>query len=343
MIMKISVIIPCFNVEKYIDRCLDSVVNQTIGLDKLEILCVNDASTDTTWDKLVQWERQYSENVILINCEENGAQGRARNIALSYATGEYITFVDADDWLELDAYEKMYRAMQTYSCDIVRCGWIRDEGNDDIGQVQPKRLGQDSFLEINDEEERKKFLVTDIMGHICVDKMYTAKFIFEHQITFPEGCKYEDIYWGVMCYFYAERVYFLNEVMYHYFVNAQSTVMKTDVAYHMDRFKVVMYLWEECEKRGFLEKYPLEMELNFLIHFYLNGIKMMVICYSDVKYKEFQEICKVVLKTIPNYKDNPYIQQILPDMEQLQISLIDKNITKEEFSQVVSILQGEKI
>lgn len=131
--------------------------------------------------------------------------------------------------------------------------------------------------------------------------------------------------------------------MYHYFVNAQSTVMKTDVAYHMDRFKVVMYLWEECQRRGLLENYFLEMELNFLVYFYLNGIKMMAICYSDVKYKEFQEICKVVLKTIPNYKDNPYIQQILPDMEQLQISLIDKNITKEEFSQVVSILQGEKI
>lgn len=317
---KISVIIPCFNVEKYIDRCLNSVVNQTIGLDKLEILCVNDASTDATWDKLVQWEQQYSENVILINCEENGAQGRARNIALSYATGEYITFVDADDWLELNAYEKMYIAMKKYACDIVRCGWIRDEGNDDVERVQPKRL-----------------------GHICVDKMYTAKFIFDHQITFPEECKYEDIYWGVMCYFYAERIYFLNEVMYHYFVNAQSTVMKTDVAYHMDRFKVVMYLWEECQRRGLLENYFLEMELNFLVYFYLNGIKMMAICYSDVKYREFQEICKVVLKTIPNYKDNPYIPQILSDMEQLQISLIDKNITKEEFSQVVSILQGEKV
>lgn len=70
---KVSVIIPCYNVELYIDRCLNSVVNQTIGLDKLEIICVNDASTDGTWEKLCSWEKKYSENIILINCTENGA------------------------------------------------------------------------------------------------------------------------------------------------------------------------------------------------------------------------------------------------------------------------------
>ncbi len=85
---KISVIIPCYNVEKYIDRCLTSVVNQTIGLKMLEIICVNDGSTDGAWEKLCQWEKQCPENMLAVDCKENGAQGRARNIALSYASGE---------------------------------------------------------------------------------------------------------------------------------------------------------------------------------------------------------------------------------------------------------------
>ena len=69
---KISVIIPCYNVEKYIDRCLASVAAQTIRLDKLEIICVNDASTDGTWQKLLVWERKYPQNILLVDCAQNG-------------------------------------------------------------------------------------------------------------------------------------------------------------------------------------------------------------------------------------------------------------------------------
>ena len=74
---KISVIIPCYNVEKYIDRCLASVARQTIGIEKLEIICVNDASTDGTWQKLSAWERKYPQNILLVDCAQNGKLGRA--------------------------------------------------------------------------------------------------------------------------------------------------------------------------------------------------------------------------------------------------------------------------
>ena len=139
---KINVIVPCYNVEKYIDRCLDSVVGQTIGLDKLEIICVNDASTDGTWDRLSAWEKRYPLNIRLINCPRNGAQGRARNIGLSHAFGSYITFLDADDWMEKDAYERAWRAMKDYNCDIVRYGWIRDEGTGNIWDTHARQIGR---------------------------------------------------------------------------------------------------------------------------------------------------------------------------------------------------------
>ncbi|MCR4674481.1 MAG: glycosyltransferase, partial [Lachnospiraceae bacterium] len=105
--MKISVIIPCYNVEKWIDRCLESVICQTIGLDKMEILCIDDCSSDSTLLKLKAWEERYPEHFIIIESSENGRQGTARNIGLSYATGEWISFIDSDDWVEKDYLEQM--------------------------------------------------------------------------------------------------------------------------------------------------------------------------------------------------------------------------------------------
>lgn len=106
---KISVIIPCYNVEKEIDRCIQSLVDQTILLSQMELIFVDDASEDATMEKLSKWEEQYPESILVIHCEENGKQGTARNIGMQYATGEYIGFVDSDDYVEPEMYQKMCR------------------------------------------------------------------------------------------------------------------------------------------------------------------------------------------------------------------------------------------
>lgn len=336
---KISIIIPCYNTEKYIDRCLNSVVSQTIGIDHLEVICVDDASTDSTYEKLLAWEQKYKENILVIHCKENGRQGCARNIALSYATGAYITFLDSDDWMELDAYEKMYHAMKTYACDIVRCKMIRDPDQINIWTHEQKRDNHDVCIEITDEEERKKLIVSDIMDHLCCNKMYSRDLIFKYNIYFPEKCFYEDIFFGVLHYLYANRIYLLNEKLYHYFINEKSTVMKKEETYHMDRFKVVSKLWEEFKSRNVLSKYQKELELNFLVHYFLNGIRMLAICYKHPTLDQFQTICDGVKTTIPDYQSNPYIQDVLDDMCQLQIALIDKNISESEFDSLIALLQ----
>ena len=130
-LQKISVIIPCFNVEAYIDRCLESVMNQTIGLERLEVILVNDASTDSTLEKLYQWERRFPENIMVVTYEQNIRQGGARNIALQYATGEYIGFVDADDWIAEDMYRELYEKISTGKYDVVRCKFIREHYKDE--------------------------------------------------------------------------------------------------------------------------------------------------------------------------------------------------------------------
>lgn len=123
---KISVIIPCYNVAHYIDRCITSVIAQTIGMEQFEIICIDDASTDDTWSHLQRWETLFPNHVLLYRQEVNRRQGAARNIGLQCASGEWITFVDADDWLEPDYLEQLYAPTAQYACDVVCCGRIAD-------------------------------------------------------------------------------------------------------------------------------------------------------------------------------------------------------------------------
>ena len=123
-----SIIVPCYNVEKYIDRCFESLKRQTIGIEQMEIIFVDDASADHTWDRLCEIEKQYPDNVILVHCIDNGRQGKARNIGMAYATSDYVGFVDSDDWVEPDMYEIMLGEMIKNDRDIVYCKFFRDSG-----------------------------------------------------------------------------------------------------------------------------------------------------------------------------------------------------------------------
>ena len=121
MKIKVSVIVPVYNVEKYIDKCLDSLVNQT--LKDIEIIVVNDGSPDNSQKIIDKYVKKYP-NKVKSFIKENGGQGSARNLGMEYAKGEYISFVDSDDWIDFDALEKMYDLAKKEKSDIVICDMI---------------------------------------------------------------------------------------------------------------------------------------------------------------------------------------------------------------------------
>ena len=121
--IKVSICISVHNTEKYLRRCLDSVIKQT--LEKKEVLLVNNGSTDSSLDIMLEYQEQYPDIIIVYTQEDKGlAQGRQTGI--NHAQGEYITFLDADDYVKTDAYEKMYVKALEYDVDIVECQTIRD-------------------------------------------------------------------------------------------------------------------------------------------------------------------------------------------------------------------------
>ena len=114
---KVSVIIPVYNVEKHLERCLDSVVNQT--LKDIEIICVNDASTDNSINILKKYA-QKDKRINIIDLPENLGAGNARNKALDIAKSEYIGFIDSDDFVDLDFYKKLYSKAKTENAQVAK-------------------------------------------------------------------------------------------------------------------------------------------------------------------------------------------------------------------------------
>lgn len=322
---KISIIIPCYNVEQYIDRCLESVVNQTIGLDMLEIIVINDASTDGTLGKLYEWEKRFPENIIVITYEENLRQGGARNLGLQYATGEYIGFVDSDDWIEKDMYELLYEKMCTGEYDLVRCKYIRDSGEESCSLSTEDRHDVEYHF-----TPRNGFcygMVTETgncgsYGSVCCG-LYRQSMFAEKGIRFPEHMAYEDNYFGGIVNLYVEKLYILDVVLYHYFLNRDSTLNMRNKIYHItDRVAVETMLVEEYMKRGVFEIYHDEIERDFLLRFFENTWHLIFTRFDYIP-DIMGDMKKIILELFPNYKENPYIlndETIFAFLELLEIN-----------------------
>ncbi len=331
----ISIIIPCYNVENYIMRCFESLKNQTIGIENLELIFIDDASTDHTWEILSQIEADYPQNVVLTHFEENQRQGGARNFGLSIAKGEYIGFVDADDWVEPEMYEVMHRVLFESDSDFVNCRHIRDNGKQNKNQI----LSENAPLVytpivISSDDDRRRIIVENTLGHVVWDKLYRKSFLLDNAIDFPVHLTYEDIYFGSLLSLYVTRAAIVERAYYHYYVNPSSTVLKKNEKYHLDIFRVNELKWEAIKERGFFEKYGEELRFDFLMTLYLPCFKALCMRYDNFPYPIFLELKKKTLQYIPDYTAISYCQTNVPEIYQLILSLLKLPVTESELLQV---------
>lgn len=330
----ISVIIPCYNVADYIDRCLTTITSQTIGVNALEIICIDDASTDDTWQHLQVWEQRYPDQMILIHCDQNGRQGTARNIGLQYASTDWIAFIDSDDWLELDYFEKLYQVTQQGDCEIVSCQNKRDFSTDMTFFENRKTDKENRFMLIDTVEKRKLFFNLQSAGFAAWGKIIRKDLLINNQIFFPENLAYEDSYWGPLLHFYAQRVYLVEEYLYHYFVNTQSTVLQKDADYHTDWLTVQSMKWQAWEERGFLAEYREELEYDFLCTCYLGFLKILFLRYTEPSYSLYLLVKEITLKRVPDYRQNTYISQGLNEFYSTLLESLLLPLSKTQFQQL---------
>ncbi len=208
--VKVSVIIPVYNGEATICRCIDSVLGQT--LEDLEIIVVNDGSTDSTGEML----KSYGDRINVITVE-NGGQGRARNIAMEKASGEYLGFVDADDTVEREMYEKMYEAAKAYNAQIVQCA-MKDITENNGTAV---RSAFDEDVEITDRADYvfSYFYKIKHTNEVC-NKLIERRFIQDNGFKFSDtkAVFSEDFLLNMEMILKLQRISFISGGYYNYYI-----------------------------------------------------------------------------------------------------------------------------
>ncbi|MCI8983588.1 MAG: glycosyltransferase family 2 protein [Hungatella sp.] len=337
---KISVIIPCYNVAPYIDRCLASVLAQTIGMDNLEVICVDDASEDNTWERLRMWERLYPNNILLIRQETNRRQGTARNIGVAYASADWIAFIDADDWVEPDYFELLYHYAMECHCDMVCCGFERDYSSTLVYLDEKSRdNGEDLYIFPYEKIIRKELIISDVIAGVW-GILLRKSLILDQDIFFPEDVAYEDMYFQALVCVYTGGVYVVGKKLYHYFVNTASTVLRRNSDHHMDWLTVWMRLWEECGKRGLLDLYREELEYCCMKNA-VGFVQLLILRYSVPSFSLFRLTSQILRERVPEYRENPYIERFTDIYPMVLEKLYEEPFNRSDFELLVGYVKTQ--
>lgn len=334
----ISIIIPCYNVEKYIDRCMDSVIGQSFGLNRMEVILINDCSTDGTMNKLLEWERRFPENIVVSEFEVNRRLGTGRNYGLSLASAEWVAFIDSDDWIERDYFEKLYEAAVSEDVDVVCCKSDRDKGDNGLYfPIETRSTGKENKkYVINTISERKDFFRLQPLKLYAWGKLIKKKLLTDNNILFPEYLAYEDIIWGNLIHMYAKKAYCIEEKLYHYYVNPSSLVLKKNEQYHIDHFTVQEKMWDDWVSRGLLSEYRNELEYEYFYNGFLAFLKILVYRYDTPQFSLFQLLQTATITKL-SYDTNPYFNEgKLPEFHKL---LLDSSRTKISLDEYVELAE----
>lgn len=337
---KVSVIVPCYNAAEYLDKCIGYLLRQTIGIENMEIILVNDASTDdgATWDVIARYERQFPDTIMAVSLEQNMRQGGARNVGVSYAGGEYLIFCDADDWLLQQTLERCYNTAKEQDADVVEF-LIRNVQDHDV-TVEVIKGGNSKLIEVDTDERRKAFLLSESRQYSLGSqkKMYRRSLIQDNHIRFAEHLIFEEPSFVLPVRFYERRHYFLDEQLYICYLSGGSTVRSDWGVHKWDNPKVWMHLMHDLEERGILHEYYEELEYLFFTHGLGLSIRMALQKGYWLTREELMFLTEMTLKIFPDVRKNRYVERHKSIWYRLMLTLLNMEITDESVQTINEIL-----
>lgn len=328
----VSVVVPCYNVSRYLGKCIEQLLCQTIGQEAIEIILVDDRSTDqgATWNIITAYEEKFQDVIIAVSLDQNMRQGGARNIGVSYASGEYLMFCDADDWLFEEALERCYHIAQQYEADVVEF-----PGKSIRNRQQPVEIekgARSRLIVIDTEDERKKFLLCSSGGltYASQRKLYRRSMIVENNIAFAEHLILEEPSFTLPVRLYEKRHYFLDETLYIYYISPESTLRGTwEQARKKDNIMVWMQIMDDLTERGLLSRYYQELEYMFLEWGLGLSISMPLRKGYYLTEKELRLYVEKTLERFPAIRDNKYLKERNNAYIVLLVKLLDLDITEQ--------------
>ncbi len=294
----ISVIVPAYNAEKYIEKCLDSILNQT--KKEFEIIVVNDGSKDNTLDILNEYKNSYPHIIRVID-QENQGLSVTRNNAIKEAQGDYLVFIDSDDYIKSDMLEKLFDKAVSGGYDIVAS---------DVDCVYPDKTVliesgvKENIKELSLEDKKKLFFG---VYPVVVNKIYKRELFQNEDLFFEPGIWFEDVLFFHKLIPNIKSIGFVKESFYQYIQNPGSITYTysdklKDICFVMD--KIVNYY----KKEGIFEDYKQELEYMYVRYMFATYIKRLSKAKDKVKFNEgVKFVMSEVNEKFPLYKNNCYL------------------------------------
>lgn len=308
----ISIIIPVYNVEDYLEYCLDSVLNQTY--DNIEVVCVDDGSTDLSPVILQKYKKKYPNLYIYLQ-EKNKGQGTARNIGLQKSIGDYVLFVDSDDFIEYETVSFLVEKIQEENIDFVRFNAISFASGGEA-------IKKDTYDFSNYLKEFKVYNKCNFKNVYLsfvpspVTYMFKRKIFTNNKFYFPEGIIHEDEVFSTMVFLYAESCIYINHTFYNRRYRADSTMTDKSKAQNEKSFKSyikIIKIYQELLKDSELtsdQQFFLKYRINSIFHQILKSVEteQQKIAVDNIKeeknyYSPYYKTYIRILKTIAIFKN----------------------------------------
>jgi len=290
---KVSVIVPFYNVGRYIEKCLDSLINQT--LEDIEIILVNDGSQDNSYKIAKDYKEKYPDKIKYYE-KTNGGLGDARNFGINYATGEYIAFLDSDDYIEPTMYEKMYETANREFADMVEC---------DFWWEYPKKQKEDIGVTYQSQKD-----MLQNARVVAWNKLIKTEIYKEHpEARFAVGLRYEDVEGFYKILPYIKKVSYVRKCFIHY-VQREGSISNTQNKRNVDIFTVLDNVINYYKEKGLYDKFQEELEYIYTRYLLCSSfLRIVKIKDKNIKKELLNRTWEKLNTEFPNWKKNRILKE----------------------------------
>lgn len=290
--VKISVIVPVYNTELYLTKCIKSIMEQSFN-EEYELILINDGSVDHSENIIDKMIAKYGKDKIIKINQQNSGQGKARNEGLKIAKGEYVIFIDSDDYIEKNMLEDLYKKAKDDNADLVICDYEEQTSN---GNIYKRSL-------YNDEPDLRKNYIISVAGPCS--KLVKTDILRSNNLFFPENIIYEDLAVVPTWAIFAEKLAYIQKSYYYYFIGNNSTMRQPE---YSPKLKTIFNSMEHLEmlfkKKGCYEEYFQELEYLFIEHLLYAGTGRMI-RFQEAE-EDVKKIREIMATKFPNWKKNKY-------------------------------------
>jgi len=296
-IKEISVIVPIYNIENYLKKCLQTLMNQSFG--SYEVILVDDGSTDGSKKIAESYSEEYSEIFTLV-CQENRGLSEASNTGMKFAKGKYLCFVDSDDYVETDYLQKLHECAESTEADLVFCAFRSvDEKGNVIKNIEEAGFEPGKGYTI---EERKDLLLTQ---NAAWNKLYKRDIIESNHLQFTPGAWYEDLRFVKKYMLFASVFAYCDSILYNYLIRQGSIMNSMSSKRNIEIVDAIDEVKHFYEERNLLCDFYDEIEFLAIEHIYISTLVRLI--RSNDK-EQFKQVKKEFITRFPNFKRNKYIR-----------------------------------